>query len=43
MWRRLRRRTFGPSRPAVFPHHYGLVVLTAGAVALGVWFVTEVL
>lgn len=43
MWRRLRRRTFGPSRPAVPDTHWGLLVLTLAAIALGVWFVSMVL
>lgn len=29
MWRRLRRRTFAPNRPAVWPQQWGLVVVTA--------------
>jgi hypothetical protein len=34
MWNRLRRRTFAPSRPAVFPEQWGLVLVTA-VVAIG--------
>jgi hypothetical protein len=41
MWRRLRRRTFAPRRPAVFPEQWGLVLLTflavAGGIAAVVW------
>jgi hypothetical protein len=36
MWRRLRRRSFAPRRPAVFPEQWGLVGVTFLAVALGV-------
>ena len=39
MWRRLRRKTFAPSRPAVLPDQWGLILVTAIAVALGVAFV----
>jgi hypothetical protein len=38
MWKRVRRRTFAPRRPAVFPDQWGLVLVTAivlgGSVAL---------
>jgi hypothetical protein len=33
MWRRLRRRTFAPNRPALFPEQYGLALLTAMVIA----------
>jgi len=36
MWRPLRRRTFAPRRPAVFPHQWGLILVTAAVVAMGV-------
>jgi hypothetical protein len=36
MWRRLRRKTFAPRRPAVFPEQWGLVLVTALAVAGGI-------
>jgi hypothetical protein len=29
MWKRVRRRTFAPRRPAVFPEQWGLVLVTA--------------
>jgi hypothetical protein len=35
MWRRLRRRTFGPSRPALFGEQWGLALVTLAAVAGG--------
>jgi len=37
MWRRLRRRSFAPSRPAVFPDQVGLVVFTVLALAVGIY------
>jgi hypothetical protein len=43
MWQRLRRRTFGPRRPAVFPEQWGLVLVTALCVALGVAAIVLVL
>jgi len=41
MWRRLRRKTFAPRRPVVFPEQWGLVLVTAMAIAGGiaiVWY-----
>jgi hypothetical protein len=43
MWNRLRRRTFAPSRPAVFPEQWGLVLVTAVVVIGGVVAVAWVL
>ena len=41
MWRRVRRRTMAPRRPAVFPDQYGLALVTAilllGGLAAVVW------
>jgi len=37
MWRRLRRRTMAPSRPAIYPDQLGLVLISIGAIALGVY------
>jgi hypothetical protein len=37
MWRRLRRRTMAPSRPAIYPDQLGLVLLTLAAVAFGIY------
>jgi hypothetical protein len=43
MWRRLRRKTFAPRRPVVFPEQWGLVLVTAlvlgGSLALVVYLV----
>ena len=36
MWRRLRRRTMAPSRPAIYPDQLGLVLLTAGVIIAGI-------
>jgi hypothetical protein len=37
MWRRLRRRTLAPSRPAVYPDQIGLLVFTVLALAVGIF------
>jgi hypothetical protein len=37
MWRKLRRRTMAPSRPAVYPDQIGLVVFTVLALAAGIY------
>jgi hypothetical protein len=37
MWRRLRRRTFAPSRPAVYSDQIGLLVITLVAIAVGTY------
>jgi hypothetical protein len=42
MWRRLRRRTFAPSRPALHPDQIGLLVFSLLAIAGGVYFVARV-
>ena len=39
MWRRLRRRSFAPSRPAVYPDQVGLLVFTVIALAVGTYVV----
>jgi hypothetical protein len=39
MWRRLRRRTFAPSRPAVYPDQIGLLVITLTALGVGTYVV----
>jgi len=35
MWKRFRRRSLAPRRPAVFPEQWGLVLVTALAVVGG--------
>lgn len=37
MWRRLRRKTMAPSRPAMYPEQLGLVLLILAAVVVGVY------
>jgi hypothetical protein len=37
MWRRLRRRTLAPSRPALYPDQVGLVVFTLLALGVGIY------
>jgi hypothetical protein len=45
MWKRVRRRTLAPRRPAVFPEQWGLVLVTvlvlAGGVALIAYALTN--
>ncbi len=43
MWRRFRRRSFAPRRPAVFPEQWGLVMVTLLAIAGGVALVVVLL
>jgi hypothetical protein len=43
MWRRLRRRTMAPSRPAVYPEQLGLLLLSIAAILGGVYAVIRVL
>jgi hypothetical protein len=35
MWRRLRRKTFAPRRPAIFPEQWGLVLVTGAVIGGG--------
>ncbi|MFN2617065.1 MAG: hypothetical protein ABR581_08070 [Thermoleophilaceae bacterium] len=43
MWKRLRRRTMAPSRPAVYPDQIGLVVCILVVLAVGAYFVGRAL
>ena len=43
MWKRVRRRSFAPRRPAVFPEQWGLILVVALAVALGAFAVVLVI
>jgi hypothetical protein len=43
MWKRLRRRTFAPGRPAVYPDQVGLIVFTVLALAAGIYVVVRFL
>lgn len=42
MWRRFRRRTMTPSRPALYPEQLGLVLLSAAAIGGGIYFAVRV-
>jgi hypothetical protein len=39
LWKRLRRRTMAPSRPALYPDQIGLFVFTVAALAAGIYAV----
>ena len=41
MWKRLRRRTMAPSRPALYPDQVGLLLFTLIAIGTGVYFVAK--
>ena len=41
MWRRLRRRTMAPSRPAIYPDQLGLVLITIFVIGLGIYGVVR--
>ena len=43
MWRRLRRRTMAPSRPAIYPEQLGLLLLSLAAIGGGIYAVVRVL
>jgi len=43
MWKRVRRRTFAPRRPAVFPEQWGLVLVTVIVLGASVALVTYLL
>ena len=43
MWRRLRRRTMAPRRPAVFESQYALALVTVLVVLASIGFVAWVL
>lgn len=42
MWRRFRRRTMAPSRPAVYPEQLGLVLLSLAAIVGGLYAVVRI-
>jgi hypothetical protein len=37
MWRRLRRRTLAPGRPALYPDQVGLLLFTLIALGIGIY------
>ena len=43
MWKRLRRRTMAPSRPAVYPEQVGLLFFSLLVIAGGVYALARVL
>jgi hypothetical protein len=43
MWKRLRRRTLAPSRPAVYPEQLGLLLISLLVIAGGIWAFVKVL
>jgi hypothetical protein len=43
MWKRLRRRTLAPSRPAVYPEQAGLLIFTLLALCVGIYVVVRFL
>jgi hypothetical protein len=43
MWKRLRRRTFAPSRPALYGDQLGLLLVCLVVIGLGVYVVVRVL
>ncbi|HEX6583262.1 MAG TPA: hypothetical protein VF056_06625 [Thermoleophilaceae bacterium] len=43
MWKRLRRRTFAPGRPVVYPDQIGLLIFTVVALGVGIYVVVRFL
>jgi hypothetical protein len=43
MWRRLRRRTMAPSRPALYPEQLGLLLLSLAAIGGGFYAAARIL
>jgi hypothetical protein len=43
MWKRLRRRTLAPSRPAVYPEQLGLLLISLIVIAGGIYALVRVL
>jgi hypothetical protein len=41
MWKRIRRRTLAPSRPAIYPEQLGLLLITLIAIGGGIWAVAR--
>ena len=42
MWRRLRRRSLAPSRPALYPDQLGLALLSLAALGGGIYLVIRI-
>ena len=43
MWKRFRRRSLAPSRPALYPDQVGLAVFTVAALGAGIYVVLRYL
>ena len=43
MWRRFRRRTMAPGRPALYPDQVGLVFFTVLVFAVGIYVVVRLI
>ena len=43
MWKRLRRRSFAPGRPVLYPDQFGLAVFTLAALVGGIYVVARFL
>jgi hypothetical protein len=43
MWKRLRRRSLAPGRPALYPDQIGFAVITLAALAGGIYVVARFL
>jgi hypothetical protein len=43
MWKRVRRRSFAPGRPAVYMEQIGLLAVTVVALAIGIYVVARFL
>jgi hypothetical protein len=43
MWRRFRRKSFAPRRPALFPEQYALAIFVAAFIAGGIALVVVAL
>jgi hypothetical protein len=43
MWKRLRRRSLAPGRPALYPDQIGLAFFTVAALASGIYVVVRFL
>jgi hypothetical protein len=43
LWRRLRRRTLAPGRPALYPDQLGLALFSLLAIAAGIYVVVRFL
>jgi len=42
MWKRLRRRTLAPGRPAIYPEQLGLVLISIIVIVAGIWVAVRI-